>query len=302
MIENIDNLDGVLYKKNVNLKKYNTYKVKAKARHFFMPKDTDSFSSLLMAFKEKNIKYTILGGGSNILFLDDVVKTPIIYTGFFSRIGVVPNGIKVYSGLSIKETVKYAYKNSFGGLEFLYGLPGTVGGASYMNAKCYGHSISDFISKIGIIDETGEYRRINNDECEYSYKKSIFQNKDYTIIDIVFALKEGSRKEIKKLMKESFNDRKKKHQYKYPSAGCVFLNDYSTNTVAGSVIESLGLKGHSIGGAVVSSHHANFIVNKGGASGDDIYNLIKYVQTKVYEETGIKLLHEVRIIGEISGE
>lgn len=296
MIENINTLNGVLYKKNVNLKKYNTYKVNAVSEHFFVPKDTGSFSSLLVAFKKEDIKYIILGGGSNILFLDDVVSTPIIYTGFFSRIEKIPNGIKAYSGLTIKETVKYTYRNSLTGLEFLYGLPGTVGGASYMNAKCYGYSISDFISKIGIIDETGEYRHINHNECEYSYKKSIFQNKNYAIIDIVFNLKEGDRKEIKKLMKESVNDRKKKHQYKYPSAGCVFLNDYDTNTVAGDIIDSLGLKGYSIGGAHVSPHHANFIVNKGNASGTDIYKLIKYVQNKVYEEKGIKLLPEVRIV------
>lgn len=298
MLGNI-NISGVLHKKNVNLKKYNTYKINAVSKHFFIPEHTDAFSKLLITLNAEGVAYAILGGGSNILFLNDIVETPIIYTGFFSRMDKVQNGIKVYAGLTIKDTIIYAYKNSLTGLEFLYGLPGTVGGATYMNARSYGHSISDFISRVGIIDEVGEYRYLDISECEYSYKKSIFQNKNYTIIDILFKLEKSNKKEIKKLMRKNICDRKEKYQYKYPSAGCVFLNDYDTNTIAGNVIDSLGLKGFSIGDAMVSLYHANFIVNKNNATGLDIYKLIKHVQHKVYEEKGIKLMPEVRIIGEI---
>ena len=190
-------ISGVLSSKNVSLKKFNTFRINAKSLEFYIPETINGFIDLIKYLNDKNKRYIILGGGSNILFLDKVIEFPIIYTGFFSRIENTSTHILSYSGAYVKDVVKYAYKNYFTGLEFLYGLPGSVGGATYMNSRCYGHSISEFIDSVGIIDDNIEYIHINIDDCKYEYKKSIFQNKKYIIIDVRLKLNKSSKKLIK---------------------------------------------------------------------------------------------------------
>lgn len=289
-------LNSVLHKKNISLKKYNNFKIEAKALNFYIPENINGFINLLKYFNDIKKKYIILGGGSNILFVDEIVEIPIIYMGFFSRIEIYSDGILGYSGAKIIDLIKYAYKNSLSGLEFLFGLPGTVGGAAYMNARCYEHSISEFIETIGIIDENFEYNHIGIEDCDYHYKKSVFQNKNYIIIDVKFKLNKKEKKLIKSEMNKYLNDRKKKNQFKYPSAGSVFLNDYKTNMIAGKIIDSINMRGVKLGGAMVSPYHANFIVNYKNATGRDIFLLMKKVKEEVYNQKGILLKPEVKII------
>lgn len=289
-------LNFVLHKKNISLKKYNNFKIEAKALNFYIPENINGFISLLKYFNDIKKEYIILGGGSNILFVDEIVEIPIIYTGFFSRIEIYSDGILVYSGAKIIDLIKCAYKNSLSGLEFLFGLPGTVGGAAYMNARCYEHSISEFIETVGIIDENFEYNHIGIKDCDYHYKKSVFQNKNYIIIDVKFKLNKKEKKSIKPEMNKYLNDRKKKNQFKYPSAGSVFLNDYKTNMIAGKIIDSINMRGVKLGGAMVSPYHANFIVNYKNATGRDIFLLMKKIKEEVYNQKGILLKPEVKII------
>ena len=289
-------LNSVLHKKNISLKKYNNFRINAKALNFYIPETINGFINLLKYFNDIKKKYIILGGGSNILFVDEIVEIPIIYMGFFSRIEIYSDGILGYSGAKIIDLIKYAYKNSLSGLEFLFGLPGTVGGAAYMNARCYEHSISEFIETIGIIDENFEYNHIGIEDCDYHYKKSVFQNKNYIIIDVKFKLNKKEKKLIKPEMNKYLNDRKKKNQFKYPSAGSVFLNDYKTNMIAGKIIDSINMRGVKLGGAMVSPYHANFIVNYKNATGRDIFLLMKKVKEEVYNQKGILLKPEVKII------
>lgn len=289
-------IKGVLIRKNVSLKKFNTFRVNAKASEFYVPETINGFIDLIKLLNEKDKRYLILGGGSNILFLDKVIEFPIIYTGFFSRIEHTSHNILAYSGARVIDTVKYAYKNAFTGLEFLYGLPGSIGGAAYMNARCYEHSVSEFIDSVGIIDDNIEYMHIGNNECRYDYKRSIFQDKKYIILDVRFKLNKSSKKLIKPEMNKYLKDRKTKHQFKYPSAGSTFLNDYNTNMIAGKVIDSINMRGVRLGGAMVSPYHANFIVNYNNASGYDILNLMRKVKEEVYNQKGITLNAEVRII------
>ena len=289
-------LNFVLHKKNISLKKYNNFKIEAKALNCYIPENINGFINLLKYFNDIKKEYIILGGGSNILFVDKIVEIPIIYTGFFSRIEIYSDGILVYSGAKIIDLIKCAYKNSLSGLEFLFGLPGTVGGAAYMNARCYEHSISEFIEAVGIIDENFEYNHIGIEDCDYHYKKSVFQNKNYIIIDVKFKLNKKDKKLIKPEMNKYLNDRKKKNQFKYPSAGSVFLNDYKTNMIAGKIIDSINMRGVKLGGAMVSPYHANFIVNYKNATGRDIFLLMKKVKEEVYNQKGILLKPEVKII------
>ena len=289
-------LNFVLHKKNISLKKYNNFKIEAKALNFYIPENINGFINLLKYFNDIKKKYIILGGGSNILFVDEIVEIPIIYTGFFSRIEIYSDGIFGYSGAKVIDLVKCAYKNSLSGLEFLFGLPGTVGGAAYMNARCYEHSISEFIETVGIIDDNFEYNHIGIKDCDYHYKKSVFQNKNYIIIDVKFKLNKKEKKLIKPEMNKYLNDRKKKNQFKYPSAGSVFLNDYKTNMIAGKIIDSISMRGVKLGGAMVSPYHANFIVNYKNATGRNIFLLMKKVKEEVYNQKGILLKPEVKII------
>lgn len=289
-------LNSVLHKKNISLKKYNNFKIEAKALNFYIPENINGFINLLKYFNDIKKKYIILGGGSNILFVDKIVEIPIIYTRFFSRIEIYSDGILGYSGAKIIDLIKFAYKNSLSGLEFLFGLPGTVGGAAYMNARCYEHSISEFIETVGIIDENFEYNHIGIEDCDYHYKKSVFQNKNYIIIDVKFKLNKKDKKLIKPEMNKYLNDRKKKNQFKYPSAGSVFLNDYKTNMIAGKIIDSINMRGVKLGGAMVSPYHTNFIVNYKNATGRDIFLLMKKVKEEVYNQKGILLKPEVKII------
>lgn len=289
-------LNSVLHKKNISLKKYNNFKIEAKVLNFYIPENINGFISLLKYFNDIKKEYIILGGGSNILFVDEIVEIPIIYTGFFSRIEIYSDGILVYSGAKIIDLIKCAYKNSLSGLEFLFGLPGTVGGAAYMNARCYEHSISEFIETVGIIDDNFEYNHIGIEDCDYNYKKSVFQNKNYIIIDVKFKLNKKNKKYIKSEMNKYLKDRKNKNQFKYPSAGSVFLNDYETNMIAGKIIDSINMRGVKIGGAMVSPYHANFIVNYKNATGRDIFLLMKKIKEEVYNQKGILLKPEVKII------
>ena len=182
------------------------------------------------------------------------------------------------------------------------GLPGTIGGAAYMNARCYEHSVSEFIDKVGIIDDNIEYMHINVEDCNYAYKRSIFQDKKYIIVDVRFKLNKGSKKLIKPEMKKFYKDRKNKNQFKYPSAGSTFLNDYETNMIAGKVIDSINMRGTRLGGAMVSPYHANFIINYNNATGRDILNLMRKVREEVYNQKGITLNAEVRIISNDENE
>ncbi|WP_297300564.1 UDP-N-acetylmuramate dehydrogenase [uncultured Brachyspira sp.] len=298
----VKSLNGVLSRENVSLKKLNTFRINAKASEFYVPETINGFIDLLKYLNDNNKRYIILGGGSNILFLDKVIEFPIIYTGFFSRVEHTSHNILAYSGASVIDVVKYAYKNSFTGLEFLYGLPGSIGGAAYMNARCYEHSVSEFIDKVGIIDDNFDYMHIGIEDCQYAYKRSIFQDKKYIILDVRFKLEKGSKKLIKPEMKKYFKDRKNKNQFKYPSAGSTFLNDYETNMIAGKVIDSINMRGVKVGGAMVSPYHANFIVNYNNATGRDILNLMRKVREEVYNQKGITLNAEVRIISNDENE
>ncbi|MEI0567114.1 UDP-N-acetylmuramate dehydrogenase [Brachyspira pulli] len=298
----VKSLNGVLSRENVSLKKLNTFRINAKASEFYVPETINGFIDLLKYLNDNNKRYIILGGGSNILFLDKVIEFPIIYTGFFTRVEHTSHNILAYSGANVIDVVKYAYKNSFTGLESLYGLPGSIGGAAYMNARCYEHSVSEFIDKVGIIDDNFDYMHIGIEDCQYAYKRSIFQDKKYVILDVRFKLEKGSKKLIKPEMKKYFKDRKNKNQFKYPSAGSTFLNDYETNMIAGKVIDSINMRGVKVGGAMVSPYHANFIVNYNNATGRDILNLMRKVREEVYNQKGITLNAEVRIISNDENE
>jgi UDP-N-acetylmuramate dehydrogenase len=184
------------------------------------------------------------------------------------------------------------------GLEFLAGMPGTIGGAVWMNARCYDHEAADILAETAIIDENLEYVKILRNVNAFSYKKSPFQDKNIVIVSASFILRPRPEAEIRKEMTSHRDDREKKGHYRYPSAGSVFKNNRSYGKPSGKIIDELGLRGLSVGGAAVAPYHGNIIINTGAATSGDIRKLALLVAARVKAETGFELESEILFVGE----
>ena len=187
-------------------------------------------------------------------------------------------------------------ENSLTGFEFACGIPGTIGGAVFMNAGAYDGEIAHVIESAEIIDEECNIVRLSNKDLDFGYRSSIVMKKGYTVLSAVFKLEKGQVKTIKELVDDLTNKRESKQPLEYPSAGSTFKRP--TGYFAGKLIQDAGLKGYSIGGAAVSEKHSGFVINKGNATAKDITDLIKYIQDEVKRQFGVELHPEVRIIGE----
>jgi UDP-N-acetylmuramate dehydrogenase len=294
------------YQKNFKLKIYSSYKLSklttfklgGSAEFFCKPR---SLTELKRAFRfaiENNLKCHIIGGGSNLLISNKGVKGLVISTAKLNKISINNEKVIALCGSSVKKINKRLIKYSLSGMEFSGGLPGSIGGAVYMNARAYGGEFSDIVESVKALDIQGNEYLFNNQELNFSYKKSLFMDRrDLFIYSIILKLKKGNKKDIKLRYKRNIDDRKQKGQFDYPSAGCVFKNDYSTNTPAGRLIDELGLKGFQIGGARVYDKHANFIINKDKANPDDVVNLINFIEKKAAQEKKIKLEREIVLLG-----
>ncbi len=287
----------IFYRANVNLKPYNTFAIKSVAGHFYIVASVQALATLKKYFEQNKQEYIVLGAGSNIVFTNKYINTNIIYTGLLNNIKIDGNKIIAQCGVYIPNLVGMAYANALSGLEFLSCLPASVGGATFMNARCYGSEMSHIIESVGIIDEHNAYREIAVKDCCFEYKKSVFQDNKYIIVNAVFNLiKIETEIELKKSKEKILfykNDRIRKSQFAYPCAGSVFLNDYSTNMIAGKVIDSVKMRGAKYGGAKVLPTHANFIVNYNDATGQDVIMLTEKIKNKVLNKTGIQIHSEI---------
>lgn len=205
--------------------------------------------------------------------------------------------VRFGAGVTIDAAVKFAAKLGLSGLEFAGGLPGTIGGAAYMNARCYGGEFSHIIKEVSIINEALQYKVISGTDLDYGYKHSVFmEHPEYCIVDVVIALMPSSKKIVREKTKENYLDRQKKGQFAYPSAGCVFKNDYAVGIPAGKLIDEAGLKGFTVGGAQIYDKHANFIINKKNAKASDVKKIISEVQKRVEKKSGVHLEPELQVI------
>ena len=282
-------------KLNESLKLHTTYKVGGICKYFITPKDLEELIELVKYLREKNIKYMILGNGSNTIFSSKEYDGVIINLTNLNSMKIEGNKIDVEAGYQLIKLSMDALNNSLSGLEFAAGIPGNVGGAVFMNAGAYKSDMSNLIKTVTCLDENLELQTLNKEELEFSYRKSIFQKRDYIIISTVLELTPGNKDEIKELMDNRKERRIASQPLDYPSAGSVFRNP-SEDVFAGKLIEDLGLKGYKIGGAKISEKHANFIINDGDATGEDIKALIDLVKEKVKEKYDIDLHVEQRFI------
>jgi UDP-N-acetylmuramate dehydrogenase len=284
--------------KNYPIGKYTTFKAGGNAQFYCEPENISEVKEYLIYARENNLKHFIFGGGANLLIADCGFKGLVISTNKLKFLIKTDDKVNVGSGFNIDKLNKKLISFSLSGMEFSGGLPGSIGGAIYMNARAYGHEFSEVVESVTVLDENFDEKILNKSSLNYSYKNSIFmEKKNLFIVSAMLALKHGNKNEIKDSYKNNRLDRITKGQFDYPSAGCIFKNDYSLNIPTGKIIEDLGLKGKTIGGAEVSLKHANFIFNKKNASSKDILALIEYVEKKVFEEKGIKLEREVRLVG-----
>lgn len=279
-----------------DMSKYTSFKTGGKAKLLVAPKSMDALIALVKSCKEYDIKPLVLGNGSNMLVSDDGIDGLVIYMNEgFKKIEYCGNGmIKCGAGVNLAQLCKFALEYELTGLEFAYGIPGSVGGAAYMNAGAYGGEMKDVIMFCSHITPDGDKSSLSVDELSFSYRHSAYCDNNCIITGVVIKLEKGNPNAIKYKMDSILDKRKTKQPLEYPSAGSVFKRP--EGYYAGALIQECGLKGKSIGGAQVSEKHAGFIINAGGATTNDVISLVELVQKTVKEQTGVELEKEIRVI------
>lgn len=284
---------------NVILAPYTTFKIGGPAKYFVVVKTKDE---LAHAFKEAHAageNVFVLGGGSNILISDKgfdglVIKSEIRDIEFDEE----KKQVRAGSGVRLSTLVTQSALRGLQGLEYSIGVPASVGGAVWANLGARGSELKDFLIEVTIIDEEGKLRTLTPAECAFGYRESIFKHKQYVIVDALFQLQPGDKKEIQARVQELSKLRKDTQDVAARCAGCAFRNPKDqTDVAAGKLIDDLGLKGFSIGGAQVSPIHGNFIINTGNATAEDIITLISYIKQQVRDKKGIQLMEEVEYVG-----
>lgn len=246
--------------------------------------------------KNHYIKYVVIGNGSNVVFSDKGFDGLVIYTGEMKNYSVENNIIKADCGASISRVAIAAQKAELTGLEFAYGIPGTVGGGVFMNAGAFGGDMSDVVVSTICYDTRSDcIRKFDNAEHQFTYRESIYsKNPHLIILAVMMELVPGKMSDIISKMNQNIRARKEKQPLEFPSAGSVFKRP--VGHYAGELIEKCGLKGYRIGGAEVSEKHAGFIINRGDATASDIMNLVQHIKNTVFDNYGVELECEIRYI------
>ena len=278
------------------LKSHTTFKIGGNCIALIEPREISDIIEAVKICRKNNIKFFVIGNGSNLLVPDEGYNGVIIkLKSEFSTIQVEGEYLIVNSGAKLSEVYTVAYENSLTGFEFASGIPGTIGGAIYMNAGAYGGEMKDIVESVEVLDlDNFELRELKNEELEFSYRKSIIQRKNYIVTTIKLKLQKGNKEEINAVYEDLRERRNSKQPLNFGSAGSTFKRP--EGHFASKLIEDAGLKGYHINDAWVSEKHSGFIVNKGNASFKEVMELIEYVQKVVFEKFGVKLETEVRIL------
>jgi UDP-N-acetylmuramate dehydrogenase len=282
--------------KNINLKDFNSYRLSITADIAYFPESVDDLKTIYNGYSADN--FFIIGGGNNIILASETFekKKFIILRENFNKCEVEGNDIRVLSGTSLKELSETACKNGLSGLEIFYDIPGTVGGAIWMNAGAYGECFFDYVYQVEVLNKkTSQVEIIPGEEICHGYRYSQFQDNEKVILSAIMRLKPGNKENINQKMQEIYNLRNEKLPKEYPSAGSVFKRPPDGFPV-GMMVEQLGLKGYSIGGARISEKHGGFIINYDNAKPSDIIQLIELIMEKVQKNYGFELHLEQIIV------
>ena len=289
----MNEITGISITYDASLKNLNTYKIASKAKYLIEIQTLEGLISILNYLHEHNIKYFILGAGSNIV-IDEYFDGAIIKLNGLKKIEVKDNIITCESGAMMPSLSCVSIDHNLTGLEWAINIPGTVGGSIVGNAGAYKKEMFDSLVAVKVLDENFQIKELKKEEIKHSYRHTDLKEKPWIVLEATFKLEKGNKEESLALVRDRKERRLATQPLDMPSAGSVFRNP--ENDHAGRLIEAAGLKGKKIGGAMVSEKHANFIVNTGDATSNDIKNLIKLVHTQVKEKFNVDLVLEQEII------
>ena len=260
------------------------------------PSDAEQVKAIINKADELNIPYVVLGNGTNILVPDEGLKKAVIIVGDkMAEISLEGDDTLSFSaGTNLVSLCRFALENSLSGLEFAFGIPGTCGGAVFMNAGAYGGEIKDVLTEVTHLTPDMRIETISAEKADLSYRHSVYKTNGCVILSAKVKLHKDNKEDIKARMDDFLGRRKDKQPLEYPSAGSTFKRP--EGYFAGALIEQCSLKGKSVGGAQVSEKHAGFVINKGGATSTDILNLIDFIKTTVETQTGVTLEPEVIVL------
>ena len=275
------------------LSKVTSFQTGGNADVLILPNSEESLRAMLSACKAQGIRNHVIGNGSNLLVSDSGVRGIVFRLGApMAKMEILGDGkIRCEAGASLTALCNFALKHGLSGLEFAYGIPGSAGGAAYMNAGAYGGEMRDVLLSCRHVTPDGSVGTFAGTDLQLGYRRSVYSGQDYIITELLLQLKAGEPEAIRAAMEDKMQRRKAKQPLEYPSAGSTFKRP--AGYFAGALIEECGLKGLTCGGAQVSEKHAGFVINKGGATTADILELIRRVQETVYTEKGVRLQTEV---------
>ena len=282
-------------KYNEPMKDHTSFRIGGEVEIMAFPKNREELAAVLKESRLLDVKPVILGAGTNVLAPDEGIAGIVICLKdcLDGMEQLDETHIRVMGGVTMTRAAVFAANHGLSGLEFAHGIPGTVGGGVYMNAGAYGGEICQVAESVEVMDFSGNIRHFTNEEMHFSYRHSVLEEDGGIVISTVFALKQGVTEEIRAKMKELMGKRSASQPLDLPSAGSAFKRP--VGGYAAALIDQAGLKGFTVGGAAISTKHAGFAVNVGGATAEDVKNLLKQVSDIVFERSGIRLEPEVRI-------
>lgn len=281
------------------MKNHTNFKIGGSADIYAIAKTTEQIQAVLKLVKQYQIPLTVLGNGSNVLVSDQGIRG-IVLSVAIQQFEIEKNKentvITVGAGEPLGKIAYSLVKEAIAGFEFAGGIPGTVGGAIRMNAGAYGGEMKDCIQSVTYLTKEGELKEFSNQECEFSYRHSIFCDKDFIIVKAKMVLPYGDKQEIQAKMEEYAQSRKEKQPLMFPSAGSTFKR--GTDFITAKLIDECGLKGYSVGDAQVSTMHAGFVINRGNATAKEVIEVVNHVKQVVLEKTGKQIELEIELLGE----
>ena len=279
------------------MSRHTSFRIGGPADMMAMPKNETELCNLLQKAAANNIPVTLIGNGSNLLVRDKGIRGLVIKLGnMLNEIKIEENGITFGSGVSLALASRKAAENSFTGMEFAVGIPGSIGGAVYMNAGAYDGEMANVVTSVRVMDAAGKVTVLSADDLQFAYRKTALQNSGLIVTSVTVTLKKAEQSDIYAKMDDFSQRRISKQPLELPSAGSMFKRP--PGYFAGTLIDQTGLKGYTVGGAQVSEKHAGFVVNIGNATAADVLQLIKNVQERVMAAHGVYLQPEVLVIGE----
>lgn len=295
IFENILGAENVL--ENEPMSRHTTFRIGGNADWFLTPKSREQLADILKAVKAEKLPCFILGNGSNLLVGDKGVRGAVIcFCRSMDKIRVCGDEVYAESGAILSKVSSAALGAELAGFEFASGIPGSVGGAIFMNAGAYEHEMKEIVKSVDYMDMGGNIFEAAVEECDFGYRTSMFSKGEYIILGCRFKLKKDNKAEIKARIDDYTQRRVSKQPLEKPSAGSTFKRP--VGHFAGGLIEQAELKGFSLGGAQVSEKHAGFVINTGNATARDVLDLIEYVKKTVFEKFGVMLEPEVKMVGE----